>query len=172
MTKLNLQFSLIGLFLGCLIPSIIGDTTNTIINVRLYETYSDCISQTNVLYKYKQSLNIKCTCVPSTDCYNKLTESSKFKTYFFNYNNASIYFDALNFKDTCYRFTMLSKTSPDIYIYNDMTFYQYCGVFIVCSSFIIICIIISIISINYFINKKKKKGNLLVNIPPPYQATI
>jgi hypothetical protein len=174
MNKLNL-FSLIGLFF---IPSIIAtnntnNTNNTIINIGLYENYNDCISQTNILYNYKKYLDIKCNCFLSNDCYNKLTESVKFKTYFFYYDNMSIYLDELNFKDQCYRFTILSETSHDIYVYNEMTFYQYCGGLIVFLSLFILCIItISILSVNYIISKKtKKKDTLLTNIPPPlYQA--
>jgi hypothetical protein len=173
MTKLLLSIVCI---VGMLIPNTRANastTNNTIINVGLYDNYNDCISQTTEMYKYKQSLDIKCNCFLSNDCYNKLTESAKFKTYLFNYHNDSIYLDELNFKDQCYKFTLLTEPSTDVYIYNEMTFYQYCGGLIVFSSlFIIFIITISILSLNYFINKKtKKKGILLVNIPPPYQAT-
>jgi hypothetical protein len=165
MNKLNLQFSLIGLFF---IPTIFGYTTNTVINVGLYENYNDCISQTNILYTYKQSFDITCNCFLDNDCYNKLTESDKFKTYFFNYDNYNIYLDELKFKDQCYRFTILSGKT-DIYIYNEMTFYQRCGGLIVVSSLFIISIIIFIVIIN---TKTKKKGILLIDEPPLYQSTI
>jgi len=168
---INLLLSIFVLFF---IP-ISASTNNTIINVGLYDNYNDCISQTNVLDNYKKSLDINCNCFLSNDCYNKLTESAKFKTYFFIYNNVSIYLNELNFKDQCYKFTIMSETSHDVYIYNEMTFYQYCGGLIVFSSLFIICIItIAILTINYFINTKtKKKGTLLTNVPPPlYQATV
>jgi hypothetical protein len=152
------------------------NSNNVVINVGLYGTYNDCISKTNNLYEYKTSTNLKCNCIQSNDCYNKLIESATFKSYFFNYSNITLYLYELNFNDQCYKLPLSSGT-PDLYVYNEMDFSQFCGGLIIVSSLLIICIItITILSINYCITKnntkKKNRNKLLLNSQPTYKALV
>jgi hypothetical protein len=164
-----------GILLVCLQNAFAKDYGNSVvINVGLYENYNDCISKTNNLYEYNKSLYLKCNCIQSNDCYNKLIESAKFKSYFFYYDNVTIplYLYELNFKDQCYRFTILSG-KPDLYVNNEMDFSQFCGGLIIVTSLLIIFIItITILSINYCITTKNKtnRNKLLLNSQPTYKA--
>jgi hypothetical protein len=164
-----------GIFIIGLQNTLADDSDNVMINIGLYENYNDCVSQTNILYEFNKSLFIKCNCLKSKNCYNKLIDSSTFKSYFFYYDNDTIplYLYELNFKKNCYKMPLpisFTNQQPDLYVYNELDFSQYCGGIIIFSSLIIICMIaIVILSINYFINKRIK-NKLLVTSPPSYKS--
>tara|TARA_B100001142_G_scaffold51792_1_gene49351 strand:+ start:148 stop:663 length:516 start_codon:yes stop_codon:yes gene_type:complete len=136
---------------------------NANININLYKTYNNCITNNNSLYNLKTSFEFECECISKDRCLNNLLNSSKFNTLNLKYNNTNIYLNKLNFTKQCQKY-------ENYYIFHDIEIYTFCGTYIVIYVFLILLFIISVIS---FINHKygtKKKYTKINEVPPNYDA--
>ena len=125
---------------------------NAMINVRLYKNYTDCVNQLNSLYYYHKNFFINCDCFKINSCFDKLKDSNKLDDYSFYYNNYSYNLNELNFTNQCYKFR-------DVYIYNELNIYEYCGSRIFLFCFIMIIIVsCCIANFNYFTHKRNKRN--------------
>ena len=136
---------------------------NAMINVRLYKNHTDCVNQQNSLYYYHKNFFINCDCFKISNCLYTLKDSKKLEDYSFDYNNYSYNLDNLNFTNQCYKFR-------DIYIYNELNIFEYCGGRIFIFSFIMIIVFVCCIAnFNYFFQKRNKKRHKITS-PPDYQS--
>ena len=141
---------------------------NAMINVRLYTNYSDCFKQQNSMYYYHKNFNIECDCFKINSCFDTLKDSKKLEDYSFKYNNYSYNLNELNFTDQCY-------IKNNVYVYNELNIYQYCGIRIFLFVFALIIIISCIIAnSNFFMKKRNKKyrHNLTNKSSPPDYNTL
>ena len=135
---------------------------NSMINIELYKTKENCINRYDIIYKSRYNFEVKCECIKSDNCYNKLFNSSKFNSLYLSYNNSKIYLNKLNYTNQCYNY-------KDYYFYNSINLYTFCSSFTILYVFLVTAVILSIIGIvNCKIKSKKYK--VLDETPPNYNA--
>ena len=135
---------------------------NSMINIELYKTKENCSNRYDMIHNYNYNFEVKCECIKSDNCYNKLFNSSKFNSLYLSYNKSKIYLNKLNYTKQCYNY-------KDYYFYNSINLYTFCSSFTILYVFLVTAVILSIIGIvNCKIKSKKYK--VLDETPPRYDS--
>jgi hypothetical protein len=136
---------------------------NTNINIYLFNTSKDCITNNNTLYNYKTTFEYICECISQSKCFNNLLNSSKFNKLNFKYNDSIIYLNKLNFTKQCQKY-------EQYYIFHDIEIYTFCTSLTIFYVFIVLLLLVCSISfINYkFGSSQYTKINN--KVPPDYDA--
>jgi hypothetical protein len=136
---------------------------NTNINIYLFNTSNDCITNNNTLYNYKTTFEYICDCISQSKCFNNLLNSSTFNKLYFGYNNTNIYLNKLNYTKQCQKY-------EKYYIFHDIEIYTFCTSLTIFYVFIVLLLIVG--SISFIIYKFGSSQYTKINneVPPNYDA--
>jgi hypothetical protein len=139
------------------------DAYNTNININLFNTFNDCITNNNVIYNYKTNFEYECNCIKHDKCFNSLLNSSTFNKLYIKYNNSTIYLNKLNYTEQCQKY-------KNYYIYHIIDIYTFCSTYIILYVFLILLLIVGSITFSNYRCRNKRYTKINNEVPPDYDA--